>query len=240
MFSCSACLRRTVATLIQDAPLETFTRPGILSKTQLAKQQTAHHSTIQSIRKGHHVRVLRKALNENRDIRPSRRESVRGPSKVTRRDALARERNRHHLDVEPAAGAEPHGSKLHHRRSDEEYQIQFLTDPLKLATTVLARLRLNDIQGALSLVRLSDKEKVENIVSWNHLMDYEMNFKNVKAAMKIYNEVRIYHRLTSSCLICYTSPHCSSVTEFFCNLDEETRPQTRRTYLHHHATWLHI
>jgi hypothetical protein len=30
---------------------------------------------------------------------------------------------------------------------------------------------------------------VENVVSWNHIMDYEMNYQNVKGALRVYNEV---------------------------------------------------
>ena len=67
--------------------------------------------------------------------------------------------------------------------------MQFLTDPLKLAKTVLSRLRISDVSGAVALVRASDREKVENVVSWNHIMDYEMSFQNVKGALKVYNEV---------------------------------------------------
>lgn len=67
--------------------------------------------------------------------------------------------------------------------------MQFLRDPLKLASTVLGRLRLGDVQGALELVRASDREKVENVVSWNHIMDYAMSVQDVKGALKVYNEV---------------------------------------------------
>lgn len=58
--------------------------------------------------------------------------------------------------------------------------MQFLKDPLKLASTVLGRLRSGDVVGALALVRASDREKVENVVSRNHVMDYEMSCQNVK------------------------------------------------------------
>ena len=67
--------------------------------------------------------------------------------------------------------------------------MQFLKDPLKLASTVLGQLRSGNVVGALALVRASDREKVENVVSWNHVMDYEMSCQNVKGALKVYNEV---------------------------------------------------
>ena len=115
------------------------------------------------------------------------------PSATECRDALARAKNKRHLDVEvnnqPAAD---HAGKLDQVRTDDRddrFQLQFLKDPLNLAKAVLARLRGHDVEGALNLVRLSDREKVENIVSWNHLMDYEMSFENPKGALKVYNEV---------------------------------------------------
>ena len=40
---------------------------------------------------------------------------------------------------------------------------------------MLGWLRSGDVVGALALVRASDREKVENVMSWNHIVDYEMS-----------------------------------------------------------------
>ena len=104
---------------------------------------------------------------------------------MARRDASARQRNKSvYLSDDPPSDQAPRSGPAH-----EKYVAQFLKDPLKLAQTVLERLRMKDVTGALSMVKASDREKVENGVSWNHIMDYEMNYQNVRGAMKVYNEV---------------------------------------------------
>ena len=190
MFSCSACFRRAINGLLHESlPSDARSLPSV-GRTRNTSQSIARHSTVQSIRKGHHQRVLAQTLREGVKIEPNRRVLTKGPSKVDRRDLLARERNRHHLDLESeGASAEGRWSSQGSSRRSEEHQMQFLKDPLKLATAVLDRLRIGDVESGRTLIRLSDKEKVENVVSWNHLMDYEISTGNMKAALKTYNEV---------------------------------------------------
>src|ERR1700722_6129146 len=218
MFSCSACFRRAIYSLLQDLPsdplqppfqaksvINTPAKPGrrnyststaafrtkilpfsLLNHGNGASAAKRHHSTVQSIRKGHHVRVLHKALASKKPIPLKRKTLTRGPSKVARRDHLARERNRSALELGNQGDPDQSPPSV---RAKEQYAVQFLKDPLKLASTVLGRLRIGDVNGAVELVRASDREKVENVVSWNHIMDYEMNYQNVKGALRVYNEV---------------------------------------------------
>ena len=218
MFSCSACFRRAIHSLLQDLPPESLqptfraksvtkvpARPGrrnhststaafrtkllpftLLNHGNGAGAGMRHHSTVQSIRKGHHVRVLRKALASTKPIPLKRKTLSRGPPKVSRRDNLARERNKSALELGEQGDPDQFPPSV---RAKEQYAMQFLKDPLKLASTVLGRLRIGDVNGAVELVRASDREKVENVVSWNHIMDYEMNYQNVKGALRVYNEV---------------------------------------------------
>lgn len=130
--------------------------------------------------------MLRKALASTKPIPLKRKTLSRGPPKVARRDHLARERNGSALEL--GEQGDPDQTPLS-VRAKEQYAVQFLKDPLKLASTVLGRLRIGDVNGAVELVRASDREKVENVVSWNHIMDYEMNYQNVKGALRVYNEV---------------------------------------------------
>ena len=130
--------------------------------------------------------MLHKALASKKPIPLKRKTLAKGPSKVARRDYLARECNKSTLEL--VNQGDPDQSLLS-VRAKEQYAVQFLKDPLKLASTVLGRLRIGDVNGAVELVRASDREKVENVVSWNHIMDYEMNYQNVKGALRVYNEV---------------------------------------------------
>lgn len=74
-------------------------------------------------------------------------------------------------------------------------ELQYLSDPLKLAQAVGEKLRKGQFDVALNLVRESDKgvgvsrASIDNTVSWNHLIDWLMQQKQPNDAWKIYNEV---------------------------------------------------
>jgi pentatricopeptide repeat protein len=126
----------------------------------------------------------------------SRGERIHGPSVVSRRNMRAREVNRHHLDVEKQNDGRNLLSKY---TSDQGLQTELNWtggDALKLATSVLNKLRAYDPLGALEMVRLSEKlpgaegkKGVESVVSWNHIMDYYMSKSLTREAFKVFNEV---------------------------------------------------
>jgi pentatricopeptide repeat protein len=74
-------------------------------------------------------------------------------------------------------------------------ELQFLSDPLKLAQAVGEKLRKSQFDAALNLVRESDRgvgvsrATIDNTVSWNHLIDWLMQQNQPNDAWKIYNEV---------------------------------------------------
>ncbi|KAL8754879.1 MAG: hypothetical protein Q9184_004977, partial [Pyrenodesmia sp. 2 TL-2023] len=67
-------------------------------------------------------------------------------------------------------------------------ELVWLRDPLKLAENTISLLKDNKSEKAISIVRLASK-KASCVVSWNHLIDYEMSKGNIQKAVKIYNEV---------------------------------------------------
>lgn len=69
-------------------------------------------------------------------------------------------------------------------------ELPFLKDPLKLANHILGLLREDEHKKALEIIRLASSKMVPCIVSWNHLVDYEMSKGRIAGAFKIYNEVR--------------------------------------------------
>ena len=74
------------------------------------------------------------------------------------------------------------------KREDLEQELRYLKDPLKLANNTIKLLRTDQNQKALELVKLGSKD-VACVVSWNHLIDYEMSKGRINAALKLYNEV---------------------------------------------------
>ena len=67
-------------------------------------------------------------------------------------------------------------------------ELLYLKDPLKLADHVRNTLKHGDEEKATSLVRLSSRS-VKNVVSWNHLIDWQMGNGKTKVAIETYNEV---------------------------------------------------
>lgn len=72
---------------------------------------------------------------------------------------------------------------------DLKSELKYLRDPAKLADHVQYVLSKNDFDKAIALVRLSSRSML-NVVSWNHLIDYQMKDGKTKAALETYNEVR--------------------------------------------------
>ena len=67
-------------------------------------------------------------------------------------------------------------------------ELRYLNDPLKLAKNTLDLLSRDEHVKALELVRLASRT-MPCIVSWNHIIDYDMSKGKVAAAVKTYNEV---------------------------------------------------
>ena len=67
-------------------------------------------------------------------------------------------------------------------------ELKYLKDPRKLADHVAHVLEHDNEEKATALVRLSSRA-IANVVSWNHLIDWQMKKGKTKAALETYNEV---------------------------------------------------
>ena len=108
-------------------------------------------------------------------------------------------------------------------KADLEKELQYLPDPLKLASNTLNLLRQDDHIKALAVVRYASS-KMPCTVSWNHIIDYNMSKGRVTPAMRTYNEVR-------------GAPTIGSESEADISLDEETRTASRCIHLHDTSSW---
>lgn len=68
-------------------------------------------------------------------------------------------------------------------------ELVYLKDPLKHANHVKQTLRENDLDKALALCRIASKD-MQVIVSWNHTIDYLLARRELKLALKTYNEMK--------------------------------------------------
>lgn len=189
MFSCSACVRRALHSLSLDPNVSraSLTVSAVPRFVPHAATLSRHHATLQSIQKGHHRRLLYNALQRKKSVRVSRLSRVGSvPAKAHRKDVLAREENRGRLMTASTGTNLDRAMRL---------EAKYLVDPLKLAQAVVEKLREADFDAAMSLVRASEKSRdgmaVDNIVSWNHIIDWLMSQGEPSMAWKVYNEVTI-------------------------------------------------
>jgi len=90
------------------------------------------------------------------------------------------------------------GPRLLRRKPTDAHlrtELKYLNDPFKLAQHILYVLQTGDEQKALALVRLSSRN-LDNTVSWNHVVDWQMKQGKTSVAIDTYNEVcKSSHRL---------------------------------------------
>ncbi|KIY00859.1 uncharacterized protein Z520_03525 [Fonsecaea multimorphosa CBS 102226] len=193
MFTCNACLRRAIFSQGSGAGSSLFPSPLYGHSFEHAINPTVafarNHATLESIQKGHHRRRLVKDLTTTLPPHKSRQVTAKpskARAKLSAKDAKARERNW-------LQRLEPSGREAYLKQSMEK-EARFLTDPLKLAQGVVEKLRDHNLQEALGLVRASERahdgKGVDNVVSWNHIIDWLMGQKSPGEAWKVYNEMK--------------------------------------------------
>lgn len=111
----------------------------------------------------------------------------RGTSPWTQSDTYQKQ-NRNVVAAVRSSPSRRPAADLHLRK-----ELTYLNDPFKLAEHVLETLKAGNDEKALALVRLSSRE-LANIVSWNHVIDYQMKQGKTSVAIDTYNEVS-YTRL---------------------------------------------
>ncbi|KAI0146035.1 hypothetical protein F4776DRAFT_653328 [Hypoxylon sp. NC0597] len=68
-------------------------------------------------------------------------------------------------------------------------QLQYLKDPLHIANYVKKTLAKGDFEEAALVTRKASKD-TKVVVSWNHLIDYQLRHDKLHAAIKLYNEMK--------------------------------------------------
>ena len=184
MFECTACIRRSIRTLLADL-FDARPNPRLSHRLHPLRSQLCQHR-IWTSRRAYATDLSQAHQSQTEDLPTnlllgaSSSQYHRQPSKSNRNDRqLARE-----LDTEPTHD---------YRATDLQKELYWVRDPLKLANKVLSILKRDDAEDynkALALVRLASKN-MTCTVSWNHLVDYNMSKGRVKRAIFTYNEVRI-------------------------------------------------
>jgi len=186
MLPCSACIRQALHKL----PIHPESSRSLYLRTSTIRCPSPilfrNHSTIHSIRTGHHRRELLKSIRKPKKTTfPDAR-----PSKFLKR-ALAQEKNELAQAHNRARLLKsPHGPGV-----PSNYEASVLTDRVRLADEVLKSLQNDKLLKALDLCRASERSidgtpPVNSTVSWNHVIDWLMMRKDPGRAWSVFNEVR--------------------------------------------------
>lgn len=187
IFECQSCLTRSLRALIavdrstthQSIRKHSSTRP-IHSTSAERLPSTFESRTATRVREGNGD-----AFHDSRaafEQRSSQKEALRNTGLTP-----------YQQEQRPRKGRVGDGLK----ESNLKAELKYLRDPLKLAEHVAYTLKEDDEDKALALTRLSSRATA-NVVSWNHVIDYQMKKGKTKAAFDTYNEVRYPHWSTTS------------------------------------------
>ncbi len=218
MFTCSTCVRRALRSLLNDLSQSEpvlFTQP-ILPQPRPTQSTRSFSSTpsspvtLRSLSQGHHRRVYAEArkdlAKERRNLLDGGRHLASGPSNTRRnkaRELPVDRRNRHAIENNSkhllTLGSDDKDLKIAAAK-----EVQWINDPLRLANRVLTYLRDENQDGigfekALEPVRAAEKHSIKqgrpqgalnNVVAWNHLVDFAMSKSDPRSAYKVYNEMK--------------------------------------------------
>jgi pentatricopeptide repeat protein len=198
MFTCSACLRNLITSLAADLPGVSANRLSRSSHSVLPPRnlrnpnaQTVRTSaTLRGLSKPHHRRVALDVLKSKSKLRTLTGNKKRDVTKGSPSSERARQANaKQSLTTQGKTKLEIQAQK----------EAVFLVDPLRLANTVLDNLREDNYEKAKALVIASDRYgatlgrpagSVNNVVSWNHLMDYLMAKHQPKDALHLLQDMK--------------------------------------------------
>ena len=187
LFTCPSCLLGVYRTLLntRTSPAYLFaTRsPSLLFDPLKQPPQRASHSTYASIAQGHHRRSLAKAIKataKGKKLPWTAKRYRDGPKAWEIKSLRAREANKKHLDINPSKGDEI---------DKEMVQLRWTRDPLQIANIVQRGLRDGKRDEVLEVSRQAFSDGIPNVVSWNHIIDFDMERGQPKQAMAVYREV---------------------------------------------------
>lgn len=200
MFVCRVCTRRTSTNLLRRLPAETRQTAALRTFTTSSISRQVPSSDLQNL-SSDWGELDAVAANEE----PKAKESFHhGERAIEKQKAL---------------------EKL--KRATKK-ELQYTTDPYHIAENVAKKLEEKDFEKALIMTREASKDK-QVVVSWNHLIAYELKNQKLGAAIKLYNEVCLpsFPIFTARFLL----GHAWMLKN---DPDEKARPITQCADLHHH------
>ena len=207
MLTCHGCMRQCLQTIIGDSALLTAaSRPTLTSSFNNVSLRRSYTGTsYERSRAGQEAsrgRTENDRPNERKrtgDV--SKRSGFGGDSSSKTQQPF---RKGHQDAVSPrtierkkwldSRGIRPTSSPKKETTEREIRQhLTYLSDPLKLTDFVRQTLRRDEFDFAEELVRSASKN-TKCVVSWNHLVEWQLSKGKMNAALSTYNEVMLLHR----------------------------------------------
>ena len=182
LFACPSCTRDVYT--VFTSSYSAF-RSGHLSLLlPIQHQQRTNHSTFASLRQGHHRKLLAKAIKavaKGKKLPWSPKRHRDGPKRWEILSEQAHATNKKHLDTPLRPGEEEIDREL--------LVLKNTTDPLHIANIVRRGLRDGKREEVLAVSRVALSSGIINVVSWNHVIDFDMEQGEPKRAWAVYKEV---------------------------------------------------
>lgn len=185
MLNCKACIRRCIDSILFDAvpppsrqilrSTSRWTRPPGQRATGLFGQQRTYAFAAANSRR------------KDDDFSSYGKFPAAERPRSAHRPAPAIEHRRKNDDSRSPSVADKKDSGGDRREILRELEMH--RDPVGLGEHVQRTLRQGNMDKAFDLVCAATRVNVRAIVSWNHLMDYELKMGKVASALKIYNSV---------------------------------------------------
>ncbi|KAG0648530.1 Pentatricopeptide repeat-containing [Hyphodiscus hymeniophilus] len=177
MLTCHNCMRRCLQTLIGDSAIASTLPRATFARNTQRQSPRSLHTTV------------------DRQPYPARFETLeKGGPKLS--DTFKRREGQESTSQSRQTWLESRGKtpiyKQRQKEADDPLlrrQLKHLKDPLKLAEHVRTTLREDDFESALAIVRAASKD-TQCVVSWNHLIDWQLSKHKMREAIKTYNEMK--------------------------------------------------
>ena len=189
MLNCRPCMWRCIRALDTSASPPLRLRRDAPASLFQSQQRLFSHATQQR------ERQRQQALTEVEKLAHSKNEPWKRSAQAAAQNKKARsvlkERRQDRRSREPVALNRWYGRRdpaMSQQDWDRRIkELQYLADPLELATFVKAQLGKDKVTESLQLVRMAS-HSMQCIVSWNHIIDYQLAKGKTAQAFKIYNE----------------------------------------------------
>ena len=172
MYDCSACTLRALRAIAKDVP-----QSRRLLLTPHLTRRTASTTVASSATTGEPY--LNAAQLRHQEL---------AQSSSTRKQEVPLIR-KHEVGINDQTGLEVEKKLAKANARNLQRELQWLTDPAKLAAHIHYVLRRGEADKALELCRMASRS-MACVVSWNHIVDHHMKQGHVNEALKVFNEMK--------------------------------------------------